>query len=225
MSLQYRASPSFYHSCSDFKWNAHGESRCPLRGPALSTHNGNSSPDQRCGVSQRWKTHSWIRCALEYKERRRNPLVRPGSDTELPYSSLDQVPALAACARFFARTISSLSRCWASSQEQNRQRWEFFQAPIHQASGCSMARKPSVVAIIDQIMENHWCPSLDDISVYAMLERDGRAHVKLENRKVLQWTHFGYMGTDCRMGGRSDFGTRRSTTVDLSFDMPSFAAG
>lgn len=142
-------------------------------------------------ITQRWKTISWISCALEYKGRNRSPLMQPGSYTELFF--LDEVTALAAghrpCALCSRERYGRFLDAW--------QEWT-----TNDANEITKNSRPSAkevdhrlhterVAVMDQVEQNDW-RSLDTIPDYAMFDFHGKAHVKLSEKKILRWTHFGY---------------------------------
>lgn len=66
----------------------------PARGTFMGNRGGCFHDHHQQLTQARWASRQWITCLLEFKDRRRNPLMQPGLYTELFF--LDEATALAA---------------------------------------------------------------------------------------------------------------------------------
>ena len=68
-------------------------------------------------IVRRWNARAWVTCLLEFKGRRRTPLLQPGRYTELFF--LDEAAALAAghrpCGECRHHDLARFKRAWASA--------------------------------------------------------------------------------------------------------------
>jgi hypothetical protein len=150
---------------------------------------------------RRWRGERWLICRLEFRGRRRHPLMAPGRYTELFF--LDEATALAAGHR-------PCRECRRAELETFRTAW----LGVHPGDVGSLT-------VLDQRLHRErttassWsapCRSLPD---GAMVALEGCAWLVLEGA-ILAWSHGGYTSRRARPTGAVEVITPPSTTKVLS---------
>jgi hypothetical protein len=154
--------------------------------PARGTLMGNRGclVDARGELVRRWQLERWITCVLEFKGRRRHPLMAPGQYTELFF--LDEATACAAghrpCHECRREAANAFADAWRVRHPRDRRLPEI-DARLHRERTQAAHRLSA-------------CAELPD---GAMVSLDGRAWLVVAGG-LRAWTHAGY--TDRRTGPR-----------------------
>jgi len=169
--------------------------------PARGTLMGNRG----CLVSaqgqlvRRWQLERWITCVLEFKGRRRQPLMAPGQYTELFF--LDEATACAAghrpCHECRRDAASAFADAWRVRHPRDRRLPEI-DARLHR----------------ERTLGAHRQTACDDLPDGAIVSLDGRAWLVTAGG-LRAWTHGGYTAHRTRPRGPVTVLTPPSTVAAM----------
>jgi hypothetical protein len=146
--------------------------------PARGTLMGNRGclVNARGEPARRWELERWITCALEFKGRRRHPLMQPGQYTELFF--LDEATACAAGHR-------PCHECRRADAEAFRAAWR--------AGHPRDTRFPQIDARLhgERTRGAQGRAACDELPEGAMVSLDGRAWLVVDGG-LRAWTHGGF---------------------------------
>jgi hypothetical protein len=146
--------------------------------PARGTLMGNRGclVDARGELVRRWQLERWITCVLDFKGRRRHPLMAPGRYTELFF--LDEATACAAghrpCHECRRDAANAFADAWRARHPRDR-RLPDIDARLHRERTLGAHRRSRCVGLPDG----------------AMVSRDGRAWLVVDGG-LRAWTPAGY---------------------------------
>jgi hypothetical protein len=151
---------------------------------------------------RRWQVERWIVCVLEFKRRRRRPLMAPGRYTELFF--LDEATACAAGHR-------PCHECRRADADAFRAAW-LAQHPGDRSFGEIDARLHR-----ERTRDAHRTAACAELPAGAMVSLDGRAWVVVDGG-LRPWTHGGY-------GDRHAFPAQRVTVLTPPSTVAAMRAG
>jgi hypothetical protein len=139
-------------------------------------------------IRRRYDGKRWIACRLEFRGRRRRPLLQPGRYTELFF--LDDATALAAghrpCAECRREDYNELVAWWGEVHPVGAARADAIDAQLHRERVDPQTRG-----------QRHHRAPLDELPDGAFILRDGEPYVVL-GTSVLRWTPAGYVEPEPR---------------------------
>ena len=171
----------------------------PARG--LFMGNRGCLVDAQGRIVRRWRGERWLICLLEFRGRRRRPLMAPGRYTELFF--LDEATALAAGHR-------PCRECRRPELDTFRAAW----LEIHPGDAGSLT-------LLDHRLHRErtrsasWSAPCESLPDGAMVALDGAAWLVL-GRDILAWSHAGYTSRRSRPSGVVDVITPPSIAKVLS---------
>jgi hypothetical protein len=134
-------------------------------------------------VIKAWSTKSWVTCSLHFKDRRRSPLMRPGSYTEL----------------FFLDEATSLAAGHRPCGECRREHYRRFKAFWSEQNGSTTTKN------IDQALHAERVDAAGKKILYpaafselpngVMFQHEGNPYLKWQGQAKL-WTAAGYLPID-----------------------------
>ena len=140
-------------------------------------------------IRRRYQVTRWIACRLEFRNRRRSPLMQPGRYTELFF--LDEATALAAG-----------HRPCAECRRGDYVRFSAFWDDLHVESGAAAIDARLHAERVDPVTRGHRLHRavLDDLPDGAFVLRDGRPLLVLGDA-LLPWSPAGYGPREPRTSG------------------------
>jgi hypothetical protein len=153
----------------------------PEADPARGLFMGNRGclVDGRGRLARHWRGERWITCLLEFKGRRRTPLMAPGRYTELFF--LDEATALAAghrpCAECRRADLNAFRAAWLQVHPGDAGRLEVLDHRLHR----------------ERTAPARWTAGARELPDGAMVALDGAPWLVLDGA-LLAWSHGGYTG-------------------------------
>jgi len=169
--------------------------------PARGTLMGNRGclVNAKGELVRRWQLERWITCVLEFKGRRRQPLMAPGQYTELFF--LDEATACAAghrpCHECRRDTANAFADAWRVRHPRDRRLPEI-DSRLHR----------------ERTLGAHRQAACDDLPDGAMVSLDGRAWLVTADG-LRAWTHGGYTDHRARPRGPITVLTPPSTVAAM----------
>jgi hypothetical protein len=151
----------------------------PEADPARGLFMGNRGclVDGQGRLARGWRGERWITCLLEFKGRRRRPLMAPGRYTELFF--LDEATALAAghrpCAECRRADLNAFRAAWLQVHPCDAGRLEVLDHRLH----------------AERTAPDRWRADARELPDGAMVALDGAPWLVLDGA-LLAWSHGGY---------------------------------
>jgi hypothetical protein len=147
--------------------------------------------DAAGNIRRRYQVTRWIACRLEFRDRRRSPLMQPGRYTELFF--LDEATALAAG-----------HRPCAECRREDYDRFSTLWRDLHGESGAAAIDARLHVERVEPATRGHRLrdAAFDDLPDGAFVLGDGRPLLVLGDA-LLPWSPAGYGVSEARPSGRA----------------------
>ena len=175
----------------------------PEANPARGMFMGNRGclVDRHGRIVRAWQVERWLTCRLEFRGRRRHPLMAPGRYTELFF--LDEATALAAGHR----------PCWECRREELRTfRAAWLEVHPDDAGPLTVLDRRLHA---ERTAHASWPAAGESLPDACMIAIDGEAWLVLDD-SILAWTHAGYTTRRRRPSGTVEVLTAPSIVKTLA---------